>query len=50
MNAQSSAEFTACHNNKAGSVNSRDMGGANTGSIYMQDGAIENIQASSADV
>lgn len=50
MDAQNSAEFTACHNNKADSVISIDMGGANRGNIYMQDGATENIQASSADV
>lgn len=50
MAVQSAAKFIACHNNKAGAVISIDMGGANGGNIYMQDGATENIQASSADV
>lgn len=35
MEAQSSTEFTAHQNNKAGSVVSIDMGGANKGCIYM---------------
>ena len=50
MEAQSSTEFTAHQNNKAGSVISIDMGGANKGCIYMWDSAAEYIQASSADV
>lgn len=35
MEAQSSTEFTARHNNKPGSVISVDMGGANKCGIYM---------------
>lgn len=35
MEAQSSTEFTALHNNKPGSVISVDRGGANKGCIYM---------------
>lgn len=50
MEAQSSTKFTACNNNKADSVISKDRGGANKGCIYMWDTAAEYIQASSADV
>lgn len=39
MEAQSSTDFTARHNNKPGSVISIDMGGAHKDSIYMQDSA-----------
>lgn len=39
MEAQSSTDFTAHHNNKPGSVISIDMGGAHKDSIYMQDSA-----------
>lgn len=35
IEAQSSAEFTACCNNKPGSVVSIDMGGVNRGCINM---------------
>ncbi len=50
MEAQSSTEFIARHNNKPGSVISTHMGGANKGCIYMWDSAAEYIQPSSADV
>lgn len=39
MEAQSSTDFTARHNNKPGSVISIDMGGAHKDCIYMQDSA-----------
>lgn len=50
MEAQSSTEFTARHNNKPGSFIREEMGGANKDCIYMRDSVAGYIQTSNADV